>query len=129
MAAAVAAGLLSQPCAGDSVLYSGNQIGSTLSAEESLTLGTYSLKMRADCNLVLSDGNQTIWATNTVIPGSPDCRLALQSDGNLVIYSEKSGTVWSSGSQGKEGFYVLVLQRDRNLVVYGSPIWATQTRA
>ena len=127
--AAATAGLLSPPCAGDSVLYSGDQPGSTLSSEESLTLGNYSLKMRADCNLVLSDGNQTIWSTNTVKNGSPDCHLAMQSDGNLVIYSEKTGTVWASDSQREEGFYVLVLQRDRNVVVYGNPSWASNTKA
>ncbi|CAA6675188.1 unnamed protein product [Spirodela intermedia] len=64
----------------------------------------------------------------------------MQNDCNLVLYD--GGAVWSSRTFGKGtnclwratqlgfGNYVLVLQRDRNLVIYNGQsraIWATGT--
>jgi hypothetical protein len=44
-----------------------------------------------DCNLVVYAGNQPLWASNT--SGIGVCTLAVQSDGNVVIY-ELSGAFW-----------------------------------
>ncbi|MGK4579312.1 hypothetical protein [Kitasatospora sp. HPMI-4] len=65
-------------------------------------------------------------------PGTTYCvigyELAMQNDGNLVIYSE-SGALWSSGTWGHSGAYAK-FQLDGNLVVYQSPnapLWSTKT--
>ena len=54
--------------------------------------------------------------------------LAMQKDGNLVLYS-LGVSVWASDTNGKRGAW-LAMQRDGNLVVYspgGKPLWATGT--
>ena len=57
--------------------------------------------------------------------------LAMQNDGNLVLYSERSA-LWASGTDGNPGAF-LTLQNDGNLVVYKSdratPLWATGSNA
>ncbi|THU50029.1 hypothetical protein C4D60_Mb06t15770 [Musa balbisiana] len=50
----------------------------------------------------------------------------MQADGNLVIYSYGSAQ-WTSDTEGKRANYILVLQRDRNVVIYGPAIWSTDT--
>ena len=57
--------------------------------------------------------------------------LIFQSDGNLVIYTDKNSATWSSGTYGNSSA-VLVLQKDGNLVIYkdktfNSAIWSSQT--
>lgn len=61
--------------------------------------------------------------------------LAMQGDGNLVLYKLDPGNPagmvirWSSGTHGNPGAY-LSMQTDGNLVVYradGYPLWATNT--
>ncbi|MFV0460115.1 MAG: N-acetylmuramoyl-L-alanine amidase [Actinomycetales bacterium] len=52
--------------------------------------------------------------------------LIMQSDGNLVLYSNGAAT-WATGTSGNPGAKA-VLQDDRNLVVYsrsGQPLWAS----
>ena len=55
--------------------------------------------------------------------------VAMQYDGNLVIYSARSGPIWESGSfhKGIER-HRLVMLDDGNLVIYdgrGEPQWAS----
>ena len=57
--------------------------------------------------------------------------LTFQTDGNLVIYTDKGSATWSSGTFGNPSA-VLVLQKDGNLVIYkdnsfNSAIWSSQT--
>jgi hypothetical protein len=55
-------------------------------------------------------------------------RLAMQTDGNLVIYSSK-GAIWASGTGGKNVKDV-DMQTDGNLVIYntsGKPLWYSAT--
>ena len=57
--------------------------------------------------------------------------LIFQTDGNLVIYTDKNSATWSSGTSGNSSA-VLVLQKDGNLVIYkdktfNSAIWSSQT--
>jgi hypothetical protein len=76
-----------------------------------------------DGNLVLyrvSNG-AALWASMTFQPG----QVAMQGDGNLVIYSANWTPLWWSGTAGYAGAY-LAVQGDSNLVVYdyyGHPIW------
>jgi surface antigen len=63
---------------------------------------------------------------------SDDARwvLALQSDGNLVLYGPGYVARWSSGTAGKSVAYLLV-QDDGNVVIYGTggqgALWSTGT--
>ena len=119
-----------------------------------LDKGQTKLIMQTDGNLVLYDSsNSPIWASNTVrVPDGLDYIstamkegvlypgqniatadrnywLALQTDGNLVLYSAKKGAVWSTGTSNKEVSF-LALQTDGNLVLYSAdyrPIWASNT--
>ncbi len=58
--------------------------------------------------------------------------LAMQNDGNLVLYDlryAKITPIWSSGTVGKHVIGV-VMQADGNLVIYNinqQPIWSSQT--
>ena len=51
----------------------------------------------------------------------------MQTDGNLVIYDNRNNPLWASNTNGENGNYILILQKDRNLVIYSHPIWATGT--
>nr|ACN77849.1 lectin protein precursor [Narcissus tazetta subsp. chinensis] len=117
-------GVITVPsCLGDNnILYSGE----TLSPGEFLNYGRYIFIMQEDCNLVLYDVDKPIWATNT--GGlARDCHLNMQSDGNLVVYSQTNDPIWASNTGGENGNYVCVLQKDRNVVIYGTARWATGT--
>ncbi|KAH7657024.1 alpha-D-mannose-specific plant lectins domain-containing protein [Dioscorea alata] len=110
-------------CTAKVILYSGE----ILEAGKSLIWEKYEFKMKKDCNAVLYDSNEPIWASKTWGRGS-SCYITLQPDGNLVIYGEGNSPVWASNTYvgGKE-HYVLILQKDRNLVIYGPARWATNT--
>ena len=63
---------------------------------------------------------------------SPDSaqELRMQHDGNLVCYHD-GRAVWSTGTHNKgPGPFSLVMQKDRNLVIYGAghaATWSTRT--
>lgn len=55
--------------------------------------------------------------------------LALQSDGNLVLYDRDRQPVWASGTDGRE-VASAAMQEDGNFVLYspaGEPVWASDT--
>ena len=89
----------------------------------------FMLIMQEDCNLVLYNLNEPVWATQTANRGSR-CFVTLQSDGNFVIFDEREGrneAIWESKTDGENGNYVIILQKDGNLVIYSKPIFATGT--
>ncbi|HET7302107.1 MAG TPA: PA14 domain-containing protein, partial [Candidatus Saccharimonadales bacterium] len=109
-------------------------ISNTLAAGQTIPKGTdlYSLDRRFhfayqnDSNLVLygPSGVGALWSSNT---GGTTTSLAMQTDGNLVLYN--GGTaVWSSGTGG-QGTSNFVVQNDGNAVIYKAtgPTWATNT--
>jgi hypothetical protein len=56
--------------------------------------------------------------------------LYMQPDGNLVLYRNGHGALWSSGTAGNTGA-VTYMQGDGNLVVYsagGRALWSTGTQ-
>ncbi|KAJ4808363.1 Mannose-specific lectin [Rhynchospora pubera] len=109
----------------DYVLYSGY----ALYGGESLSYGNYFLTMQTDCTLVLYDYGRAVWSSNTYNKGY-DCTLRMQKDGNLVIYDGSNRAIWATNSGRKQkGNYVLVLQPDRNVVIYGGAIWAAGSNA
>jgi hypothetical protein len=93
----------------------------------------FSLVMQSDSNLVMHDANpETHWSTGT--SAKPDnAWLAMQADGNLVMYRAGgtcgcgSDAYWASGTAGHSGDHVTI-QNDGNVVIYGSDnsvLWAT----
>ncbi len=54
----------------------------------------------------------------------------MQGDGNFVLYHRGWTPLWSSGTYGNPGSYI-VMQNDGNLVIYnpgGRALWATGTQ-
>jgi pimeloyl-ACP methyl ester carboxylesterase len=86
---------------------------------------------QADGNLVLYFGAGTsawepLWATDT--DGTSAGFVAMQGDGNLVVYNRSSNPVWSSDTF-RDGSW-LVVQNDGNVVIYspgGGAVWSTDT--
>ena len=74
----------------------------------------------------LTDGSDHVfWSTHTFGQSN---RLVMQHDGNLVVY-ERHTPKWASGTSGHPGAH-LVLQADRNLVIYsatGRALWSSGT--
>jgi len=85
--------------------------------------------MQTDGNLVVYGNGCVIWASNTAGTGSANF-LAMQGDGNLVIYTSGGKPVWASNSAGTGSANFLAMQGDGNLVVYtsgGKPVWASKS--
>src|SRR5262249_9174887 len=100
-------------------------------------------------NFVIFDQGSAIWATQTQGIGRPPYRLAVQPDGNLVIYGSSANDVnlpgwgvchansacigtWATGTYGRgRAPYTLKMQDDGNLVLYDSTsraVWASGTQ-
>ncbi len=91
--------------------------------------GKYRFYLQSDGNLVLRDWatRNALWASDT--HGQNGSYLAMQSDGNLVLYTAARTSVWSSKTH-RTAARKLVLQDDANLVLYtdaGQAVWATGT--
>ncbi|MFI9270795.1 hypothetical protein ACIGXM_08810, partial [Kitasatospora sp. NPDC052896] len=112
--------------------------------------GNATLTVQDDCNLVLRNGSGTpVWSTRSynakydttgqvVTAGTTlqsgttvtaaQTKLSMQPDGNLVLYSLRSGLpLWSSGTYNHPGAYAFA-QRDGNFVIYGADgtaLWST----
>ncbi|KUM99081.1 lectin [Streptomyces yokosukanensis] len=102
-------------------------VGDELGLGQSLYGGAYTLTLQDDGNLVLSEPDGVVWATNTHEQGVQ--RAVLQEDGNFVLYKD-DGAVWATDTNGKD-VDRLVVQADRNVVLYGkdgAPLWASDTR-
>jgi PKD repeat protein len=88
--------------------------------------GDYRLVLQSsDGNLVLRNTTtgDALWASNTA--GDGGTNLTLQSDGNLVSYTDSGTSVWASGTAGS-GADELVLEDDGSLVLYasGTEVWS-----
>jgi hypothetical protein len=82
-----------------------------------------SLVMRRDGRLVFRFGGTVVWE----VTGPADSYLAVQSDGNLVVYSALGEPVWQSATVGS-GAAVLAVQPDGNLVLYARQVdWSSGT--
>jgi hypothetical protein len=102
----------------------------TLTANHELTSGQslascngdYTLNMQGDGNLVLYQSGTALWASNTSgsaadeaimqgdagspvwasgTAGNDGASLAVQNDGNVVIYSASGAALWATGTNGK----------------------------
>lgn len=91
--------------------------------------GRFTLLEQCNGDLVLyGPGYSTMWHSNTANYGGAS--LAMQTDGNLVIYAPNNGpAIWSTGTGGNSGDS-LVVQNDGNVVLYswsGKSMWSTGT--
>ncbi|MEO8552838.1 MAG: glycoside hydrolase domain-containing protein [Kofleriaceae bacterium] len=85
--------------------------------------GRFTLAMQGDGNLVLYSGGAALWATGT----TNGAVAVMQGDGNFVLYSDHSHPLFASGTDGNPGAW-LAIQTDGNAVVYGaSALWASGT--
>ena len=76
----------------------------------------------------LSSG-ETLASGGKLVSNNGTYRLAMQTDGNLVLYKQGVATaLWATGTDGKTGARA-VMQGDGNLVVYqgSKAVWATGT--
>ncbi|MDY0810580.1 RHS repeat-associated core domain-containing protein [Kitasatospora purpeofusca] len=133
-----------------------NLMGAPVWSSQNFSRANSYLRVQADANVVIYNANgQAQWSTNTrdanaettsanpVLPtggviasgaslSSTSVRLAMQTDGNLVLYSIASGqALWISGTGGHPGASA-TLQNDGNFVVRdtaGTVLWSTQTSA
>jgi hypothetical protein len=84
---------------------------------------------QSDGNLVLYNASTgaPLWSSGT--DGKGGALLAMQGDGNLVLYSAQGSPVWYTGTSG-QGPTRLEMQADSNLVLYKAgdiPTWNTVT--
>ena len=76
--------------------------------------------------VVRTDGGETIWQASTTT-GNSASRLAMQKDGNLVLYARDGEPLWATETDGQGGTW-LVIQGDGNLVLRtdgGRAVWAS----
>lgn len=91
--------------------------------------GDYRFYLQGDGNLVLRNWNtrEALWSSGT--NGQGGTRLQLQSDSNLVLYTDGGSALWASNTVGSGAEY-LILQNDGNLVLKTgshSAVWSTDT--
>ncbi|MBV8799754.1 MAG: hypothetical protein JO208_08110 [Alphaproteobacteria bacterium] len=87
--------------------------------------GTFNLCFSVVGNLELRENSsgRLIWESGT----SGGAKLAMQADGNLVIYAVDDAPLWASNTEGNPGA-VLRLQSDGALVIRsaeGHLLWST----
>ena len=108
-----------------------------LRAGEQLTVGQslrspgdrFRLDLHEDGMLAVirTDDGKPRWATDTAGTGAK--YLAMQKDGNLVLYARDGTPLWAAGTDGQGGKR-LVMQGDGNLVIRankGYAIWQSDT--
>ena len=92
----------------------------TLSSGQSIWSpnGAYELLMQTNGKLVEYGPSGAVWATGT--PASGD-HVTMQTDGNFVVYTSNGTALWQSGTGGNAGSggFVLDLENDGNLAIYG----------
>lgn len=89
--------------------------------------GNHKLKFQMDDNLVLyiNGHSAATWETSDKTMGKNADRLAMQIDGNLVIYDKFGDAVWSSGTFNNHGAYAellsngnFVIKKDNKIIRY-----------
>ena len=89
----------------------------------------------ASCSVATSpppgslQAGQVLRAGQTMVSGGGQYTLAMQTDGNLVVYGNDC-VIWASNTAGTGSANYLAMQTDGNLVIYtsaGKPVWASNT--
>ena len=90
--------------------------------------GAYVLVMQADGNFVLYGPTGAVWWTGT--QGNPGAFAVMQNAGNLVVYRANRTVLFAAPPSQYIGGSRLVIQDDRNVVIYtsiGTPTWSSRT--
>lgn len=127
---ALSAGVLDQmPDLGGRWAPCGNQMWSSRELRRGMSLtsvdGRFTISLQNDGNFVLSGLGRVLWASNHAADF-----VLMQSDGNLVGYTNAGGATWSTGTSSS-GANHLVVQSDGNLVLYTNDshaVWSSHTR-
>ncbi|XP_031501726.1 mannose-specific lectin-like [Nymphaea colorata] len=117
VAQVVAKAILFSQAAAEDLLFSGQ----TLFAGRFKENGPYKLIMQYNCNLVLYiNGNRALWASGTAGKGS-NCSATVQPyrETPTFVYPGTNAR-WASGTASGQSNYVLIVQYDRNVVIYKS---------
>ena len=83
--------------------------------------------MLPNCNLVLFTSTTPIWSSRTAGRGV-GCFALLTANGVLGVYNNAGVRLVASGPNLPAGNYILNLQPNRDLVIYGPARWASNTR-
>lgn len=80
----------------------------------------------------IDEATPPVWAGIWTQTGAatPSTYLALQTDGNLVLYARAGDAIWSTRTAGTGSRNRLVMQDDGNLVLYnasGKAVWSSHT--
>jgi hypothetical protein len=104
---------------GSATVYAADRLepNQMLKRGQSLTSGTGEYKLAMQ-----DDGNLVLYAGNKALwasntDGQAVEKCVMQSDGNLVLYLYNGKPVWASNTNGKPNSYLLV-QNDGNVVIY-----------
>ena len=97
--------------------------GESLQQGEALVDGDDKFILQHDCDLVFYSSGVKKWSSGTGGDARFGCYVSLMEHGNLMIFSFK-GIVWNRGPNGPIGKYILILQRDHNVLVYGPSFWS-----
>ncbi len=109
----------------NSVANPSNTLNTSLNSGASLNRDDYLLSPDSQSVLAVQrDGNLVLYSNfqavwNTGALGGSTNRLVMQTDGNLVFYDQNNRTLWSSQTNNNPGAR-LVLQTDGNLVIYST---------
>lgn len=102
-----------------------NDQNTQISSGETINTGSYLMSPSAHSVLSLqTDGNLVLYSDSSVqwyshTNGTAADHLVMQTDGNLVLYTSAGAALWSSGTVGNAGAKA-ILQSDGNLVIYSS---------
>lgn len=81
------------------------------------TINGVTLRLTDDADFqVVDDRGAILWHTATTGPCHEDCRVVLQSDGNLVLYAD-NGSLWSSDTSGFPGSTLIFQPRNSYLTI------------
>lgn len=95
--------------------------GDTLNSGDSISINANdTFVMQYDGNLVLYIGGIAAWHVGQYATPVPGSYAAMQSDGNFVVYSPSGTAVWSTGTYGHRGAF-LIFQTNCNIVVCDTP--------
>lgn len=81
--------------------------------------GRFFFVHQGDGNVVLYGDGRALWSTGTA--GRATSSLAMQGDGNLVLYATDGRALWNTRTNGQTTA-ALIIRDDGNAVVYG-PNW------
>jgi hypothetical protein len=109
----------------------GRRIGAVLAAVivAGVTAVAQAVPAQASAEQYFLNPGEMLAASQRLVSGDGQYVLAMQTDGNLVMYAPGGRPLWASGTS--VGGSDLEMQTDGNLVVYAPPrhtaVWATGT--